>query len=56
MKSRFQLRNLYSRIHIHFDRPGRRREKLAEALQELKVRREKRETELTIHGLAVVQV
>ncbi len=40
-KLRFQLRNLYSRIHFHFDRPGRGREKLAEARQELNARREK---------------
>ncbi len=41
MQARFQLRNIYLRIHFHTDRLEREMEKLAEARQELKTSWEK---------------
>ncbi len=56
IKSRFQLCNLYPQVYFHFDSPQKEWEKLAEARQELKARREKGEKGLTIQGLMVVQI
>ncbi len=43
-------------VYFHFDRLKKERQKLAEAHQELKARREKGEGGLTIQGLMVVQI
>ncbi len=56
MKSRLQLCNLYPQVYFRFDCTEKEREKLAEARQELKARREKGERGLIIQGLMVVEI
>ncbi len=56
IRSRFQLCSFYHQVYFRFDCTKKEREKLAEARQELKARREKGERGLIIQGLVVVEI